>query len=198
MTRIGRGGLAGVWALAMLLAGCTPVQPFQASPPAPFQSTPPQSTPAESAPAESPSRPPGQDTPPAATPPPSPYFAQPAPHPEPGRQGNGGIEHIVIIVQENKAASQIMGASEAGYFNKLAAEFSTAANYRAIIAPSCPTTSPSRAGPTRGSPATANRSPAPPMCAPSPMRSPNPDGRGKCTPRACPRPALRTTPGGMR
>ncbi|CAH0306828.1 Phosphatidylinositol-3-phosphatase [Arthrobacter sp. Bi26] len=44
----------------------------------------------------------------------------------------------MIIVQENKAASQIMGASEAGYFNKLAAEFSTAANYRAITHPSLP------------------------------------------------------------
>ena len=44
----------------------------------------------------------------------------------------------MVIVQENKAASQIMGASEAGYFNKLAAEFSVAANYRAITHPSLP------------------------------------------------------------
>src|SRR6185503_9013943 len=48
------------------------------------------------------------------------------------------IQHIVVMVLENKAASQIMGASEAGYFNKLAAVFSTAANYRAIMHPSLP------------------------------------------------------------
>lgn len=133
MTRICRGSLAGVWALAMLLVGCTPVQPFQAGPPAASRSAP-----AESAPAESTPRPSSKDTPPAATPPPSPYFAQPAPHPAPGQQGNGGIQHIVVMVLENKAASEIMGASEAGYFNRLAAEFSTAANYRAIMHPSLP------------------------------------------------------------
>ncbi|WP_223978898.1 alkaline phosphatase family protein [Arthrobacter sp. NicSoilB8] len=77
-------------------------------------------------------------TPPAATPPSSPYFAQPAPHPAPGLPGSGGIEHIVVIVQENKAASQILGASEAGFFNKLAAEYALAGNYRAIMHPSLP------------------------------------------------------------
>ena len=44
----------------------------------------------------------------------------------------------MVIVQENKAASEIMGASEAGYFNTLSAEFSVAANYRAIMHPSLP------------------------------------------------------------
>jgi hypothetical protein len=136
MTRIGRRSLAGGWALAMLLVGCTPVQPFQPGPPAP--SPPAESPSAPSPPAESPPTPSGQGAPPAVTPPPSPYFAQPAPHPAPGAQGGGGIAHIVVIVQENKAASQIMGASEAGYFNQLAAEFSVAANYRAITHPSLP------------------------------------------------------------
>ena len=133
MTRFGRGLLAGVGALAMLLVGCTPVQPFHPGPPASPQSTPSQSNPAESAP-----QPPSQDAPTAAAPPPSPYFAQPAPHPAPGPQGNGGIQHIVVIVLENKAASQVLGASEAGYFNELAAEYSLAANYHAIMHPSLP------------------------------------------------------------
>ncbi len=115
----------------MLLAGCTPAQPFQAGPPS--QSPTAGSPPAETLPAESPT-----ESPPSVTPPPSPYFAQPAPHPAPGGPASGGIAHIVVIVQENKAASQIMGASEAGYFNKLAAEFSVAANYRAITHPSLP------------------------------------------------------------
>lgn len=130
MTRIGRLALAGGWALAILLVGCTPAQPFQAGPPS--QSPTAGSPPAETLPAEKPT-----ESPPA-TPPPSPYFAQPAPHPAPGGLASGGIAHIVVIVQENKAASQIMGASEAGYFNKLAAEFSVAANYRAITHPSLP------------------------------------------------------------
>src|SRR6478735_7191441 len=140
MTRIGRLSLAGGWALAMLLAGCTSVQPLQAGPPSqpPSAGSPPAgSLPAGPAGTESPPTSPGQDTP-AATPPPSPYFAQPAPHPAPGGQAGGGIAHIVVIVQENKSASQIMGASEAGYFNRLAAEFSVAANYRAITHPSLP------------------------------------------------------------
>src|SRR6478752_4142614 len=116
MTRIGRFSLVGGWALAMLLAGCTSVQPFQAGPPS--QSPSAESPPAGSLPAgppltESPPTPPGHDTS-AATAPPSPYFAQPAPHPAPGGQARGGIAHIVVIVQENKAASQIMGAGEAG------------------------------------------------------------------------------------
>ena len=121
----------------MLLAGCTPVQPFQAGPPAPSQShAGPHRPSLPAGPRRSPPAPrPGT---PAATPPSSPYFAQPAPHPAPGGQASGGIAHIVVIVLENKAASQILGASEAGYFNKLAAEFSLAANYRAIMHPSLP------------------------------------------------------------
>lgn len=147
--------MAGGWALAMMLAGCTAVHPFQAGPPAPpeapssgapfseapsSEAPPPEATATDSPPATAPpaeQAPPGQGTPPAASPPPSPYFAQPAPHPAPGPQG-GGIRHIVVIVQENKAASEIMGASEAGYFNMLAAEFSVANNYRAIMHPSLP------------------------------------------------------------
>ena len=126
MKRIGRRSLAGGLALALLLTGCTPAQPGP-------------STPTESAPTESVPAPDGQGTPPATTPPPSsPYFAQPAPHPAPELPGSGGIQHIVVIVLENKAASQILGASEAGYFNQLAAEYALAANYQAIMHPSLP------------------------------------------------------------
>ncbi|WP_427131680.1 alkaline phosphatase family protein [Pseudarthrobacter sp. S9] len=118
MRRIGRRSLAGGFALAMLLAGCTPAQPAPIPPQAPPESSqaPPPPVPAE--------------------PPPPPVPAQP-PSP-PANPASGGIEHIVIIVQENKSASQIMGAGDAGYLNTLADEFALAANYRAIMHPSLP------------------------------------------------------------
>jgi hypothetical protein len=131
MKRIGRRSFAGGLALALLLVGCTPVQPAP--------STPSESAPSESAPAESAPAPSGEAQPPTATAPPSsPYFAQPAPHPAPGGPGSTGVPHVVVIVLENKAASQILGARSAGYFNQLAAEFSLAANYQAIMHPSLP------------------------------------------------------------
>src|SRR6478736_3951750 len=131
MKRIGRRSLAGGLALALLLVGCTPVQP---GPPTPSVLAPSESPTAESAPAPS-----GEAQPPTATAPPSsPYFAQPAPHPAPGGPSSTGVQHIVVIVLENKAASQILGASSAGYFNQLAAEYSLAANYQAIMHPSLP------------------------------------------------------------
>ena len=142
MKRIGLRSLAGGLALAVLLVGCTPGQPFQVGPPLPPETAPSETVPSETAPSESASGPSGQGTPPTATPPPSsPYFAQPAPHPAPalpGQPGNRGIQHIVIIVLENKAASQILGASDAGYFNQLAAEYALATNYQAIMHPSLP------------------------------------------------------------
>lgn len=136
MRRIGRRCLAGGLALALLLVGCTPVQP---GPPAPSGSAPTETAPTETAPSESAPAPSGQNTPPAGTAPPSsPYFAQPAPHPSPATPGSSGIQHVVVIVLENKAASEILGAAEAGYFNQLAAEYSLAANYQAIMHPSLP------------------------------------------------------------
>ncbi|WP_287933529.1 alkaline phosphatase family protein [Arthrobacter sp.] len=49
-----------------------------------------------------------------------------------------GIDHVVIIVEENKPASTILGDASAPYINKLAAESALATNYQAISHPSLP------------------------------------------------------------
>ena len=50
----------------------------------------------------------------------------------------GGIDHVVIIVEENKPASTILGNAAAPYINKLAAENALATNYQAVTHPSLP------------------------------------------------------------
>ena len=50
----------------------------------------------------------------------------------------GTIDHVVIIVMENKAASRILGADDAPYLNSLAKDFALAANYHAVARPSLP------------------------------------------------------------
>ena len=122
-----------VWALAMLLVGCTPVQPLNRPPARP-------ALPIRACRIRAPTPQPGHTSrrdPTAVA-----VLRQPAPHPAPGQQGNGGIQHIVVIVLENKAASQIMGASEAGYFNKLAAEYSRPPTTRRSCTRACRTISP--------------------------------------------------------
>ncbi|WP_427007613.1 alkaline phosphatase family protein [Pseudarthrobacter sp. H2] len=125
MMPIGTRPLAAGFALALLLAGCTP-------PPAPTQ---PASSPAQTPPPSVSSQPP---SPPAPTQPPSPPSSQPPPPAASAPGNSGGIEHIVIIVQENKPSSQIMGSGDAAYFNKLADEYAVATNYQAIMHPSLP------------------------------------------------------------
>jgi phosphatidylinositol-3-phosphatase len=71
------------------------------------------------------------------TPSPSVSSQTPSP-PDPAPGNSGGIEHVVIIVQENKPSSQIMGAGDAPYLNKLADEYALATNYHAIMHPSLP------------------------------------------------------------
>lgn len=56
----------------------------------------------------------------------------------PAVNGTGSIDHVVIIVEENKPASSILGASSAPYLNKLAGESALAANYAGITHPSLP------------------------------------------------------------
>ncbi|AOT05633.1 hypothetical protein ASPU41_15845 [Arthrobacter sp. U41] len=60
-----------------------------------------------------------------------------APSPS-GSARQGTIDHVVIIVMENKAASRILGAGDAPYLNRLAKEYALAANYHAITRPSLP------------------------------------------------------------
>ncbi len=48
------------------------------------------------------------------------------------------IDHIVIIVEENKPASNILGNPDAPYINKLAADNAMATNYQAVSHPSLP------------------------------------------------------------
>lgn len=56
----------------------------------------------------------------------------------PATHGTGAIDHVVIIVEENKPANSILGASSAPYLNQLAAGSALAANYAGITHPSLP------------------------------------------------------------
>ncbi len=56
----------------------------------------------------------------------------------PAVNGTRSIDHVVIIVEENKPVSSILGASSAPYLNKLADGSALAANYAGIAHPSLP------------------------------------------------------------
>lgn len=51
---------------------------------------------------------------------------------------DASFDHIVIIVEENKPSSQIIGNPAAPYINKLASDYSLATNYFAVAHPSLP------------------------------------------------------------
>lgn len=50
----------------------------------------------------------------------------------------GALDHVVIIVEENKPSQAIIGNGDAPYINKLAADYALAANYQAVTHPSLP------------------------------------------------------------
>lgn len=129
MRRIGGRALAGGFALALLLAGCTPSQPDPPQPPTPSRSSQQAATPDTSDPPSSAE---------SSRPPSSPASVAPTAPPHAAQGAGTGIDHIVIIVQENKPSSQILGGNEAPYFNKLAGENALARNYQAIMHPSLP------------------------------------------------------------
>lgn len=52
--------------------------------------------------------------------------------------GAGGFDHVVMIVEENKPATDILGKAAAPYINKLAAVSAVANNYQALAHPSLP------------------------------------------------------------
>ena len=59
-----------------------------------------------------------------------------APPPVAGKPG--ALDHVVIIVEENKPSQTILGNSDAPYINKLATDYAVAANYQAVAHPSLP------------------------------------------------------------
>lgn len=75
-------------------------------------------------------------SPSATAPRPSP--SAPAGSPEPLPVPKAGLDHVVIIVEENESASNILGNEDAPYINKLATENALATNYRAVTHPSLP------------------------------------------------------------
>lgn len=65
--------------------------------------------------------------------------ASPAPQPTAPNEVTGPpLTHVVIIVEENKPATSILGNQSAPYLNSLARQFASATNYNAITHPSLP------------------------------------------------------------
>jgi len=65
----------------------------------------------------------------------------PAPTPDPTTTSSSHpaeLQHVVIIMEENKAASAVRGNRAAPYLNSLADQFSVATDYRAVSHPSLP------------------------------------------------------------
>jgi phospholipase C len=51
---------------------------------------------------------------------------------------SGALQHVVVIVDENKPATNIIGNSQAPYLNALASQYARASRYSAITHPSLP------------------------------------------------------------
>ena len=61
-----------------------------------------------------------------------------APSPTSARNPAGALDHVVIIVEENKPATSILGNADAPYLNTLATDSAVAVNYTAVTHPSLP------------------------------------------------------------
>lgn len=64
-----------------------------------------------------------------------------SPHPAPATRASGApgaIQHVVVVVEENKPAQSIIGNPAAPYLNRLAQSFAQATHYSAITHPSLP------------------------------------------------------------
>ncbi|MDN4645847.1 alkaline phosphatase family protein [Arthrobacter sp. PsM3] len=90
------------------------------------------------APVPAPTASPSSNSPTASNGPTSPAIPPPTGSAPSGSAQAAAIDHVVIIVMENKAASRILGADDAPYLNSLARENAVAANYHAITRPSLP------------------------------------------------------------
>ncbi|MFD1213541.1 alkaline phosphatase family protein [Arthrobacter sp. GCM10027362] len=80
----------------------------------------------------------------------------------PGRESGGGLDHVVIIVEENRPAAEVLGSASAPFINQLAADYALAANYSAVTHPSLPNYLALTGGTTAG--ITADCLPAPGSC----------------------------------
>jgi phospholipase C len=58
--------------------------------------------------------------------------------PPPVAGTHGALDHVVIIVEENKPSQAIIGNSDAPYINKLATDYALANNYQAVAHASLP------------------------------------------------------------
>jgi phospholipase C len=56
----------------------------------------------------------------------------------PATPAHAGLDHVVVIVEENKPSSMIVGNPDAQYINSLAAEYTLATGYQAVTHPSLP------------------------------------------------------------
>lgn len=118
----------GFFTLALVIAGCVSQGP--AASPSPSESGARQSQPNGTVPGNG-----------AASPSPSESGARQSQQPDrtvPTNDSLGGLDHVVIIVEENKPSTDIIGNASAPYINKLATDFALANDYEAVSHPSLP------------------------------------------------------------
>jgi hypothetical protein len=108
--------------LGLFMSGCSAPAPDATQSPSPSASASSPSTPAR-----------GSSSGTASKPVPSPSSSPAAVAGKPG-----ALDHVVIIVEENKPSQAIIGSSDAPYINKLATDYAVARNYQAVAHPSLP------------------------------------------------------------
>lgn len=64
--------------------------------------------------------------------------ASPAPPPNGNSEAAQSMEHVVIVMEENKPPGSIVDSTDAPYLNSLIKQYALAVNYRAITHPSLP------------------------------------------------------------
>ncbi len=67
-----------------------------------------------------------------------------------GGQGPATIQHVVLIIMENRAYSEVIGSPDAPYINRLASVCGLATGYQAVAHPSLPNYLALTSGSTRG------------------------------------------------
>lgn len=108
-----RCGIAAALLGGLVLAGCTSPEPRPTTSPTPAPTAPTTSSPTVT---------------------PGPTTARPTATP----RAVPALDHVVIIVEENKPETRVIGNPEAPYLNSLAQQYASAADYEAITHPSLP------------------------------------------------------------